>query len=273
LAKTSLDEGRLEPFVPHANNKLLTIAQHCLEYHHPSEAPSLVLNLRSHYYLTSEFIKFHIPTALCCIEQLLSELKLWTLLSFRCPKSQKGGESEHIGRRPRLDTALVGVRNPIRDHILILANFAYVVRHIKCDDLQPTCFKCTSTRRVCDGYNETPSNSLPSNINYLIETGPFLGTNASLQSRRSFAFFVQATCPQLAGFFGSDFWERLVLQAAHHESAIRHAIVAVGSLHEQFGSQTVKSEANRTFAFQYYTLAIRDLLVPLHQSGKRGTKK
>jgi hypothetical protein len=81
---------------------------------------------------------------------------------------------------------------------------------------------------------------------------------------------MQRTSPQLAGFFGSDFWERLILQAAYHESAVRHAIVAIGSVHEQFEHQTAMVDVNRVFALEQYNLAIRGLLVPLSQSGKRG---
>ena len=78
------------------------------------------------------------------------------------------------------------------------------------------------------------------------------------------------TCPQQAGFFGSDFWERLVFQAAYHESAIRHAIVAIGSLHELLERRTVTKDVDKTFALEQYNLAIRDLLIPLSQTGERG---
>lgn len=81
---------------------------------------------------------------------------------------------------------------------------------------------------------------------------------------------MQRTCPQQAGFFGSDFWERLVLQAAYHEPAILHAIVAIGSLHEVLERQTVIKDAAKIFALEQYGLAMKDLLVPLTQTGERG---
>lgn len=81
---------------------------------------------------------------------------------------------------------------------------------------------------------------------------------------------MQRTSPQLAGFFGSDFWERLVLLTAYHEPAVRHAVVAVGSLHELFQSQTVMTDTNKAFALEEYNLAIKDLLVPRLQGGERG---
>lgn len=86
-------------------------------------------------------------------------------------------------------------------------------------------------------------------------------------SKRSFEFFIRRTSPQLAGFFGSAFWERLVLQAAHHEPAIRYAITAIGSLHEH---AIIGKDLETTFALQQYNLAIRSLLAPLEQQRKQG---
>jgi hypothetical protein len=36
----------------------------------------------------------------------------------------------------------------------------------------------------------------------------------------------------LPGIFDPTFWTRLVLQATHHEPAIRHAVIVLGALHE-----------------------------------------
>jgi hypothetical protein len=141
---------------------------------------------------------------------------------------------------------------------------------VKCDEARPACLRCTSTSRVCDGYSDVQSPlSSPSTAVQVI-AGPSFDIAASPESKRSFHFFRQRTCPQLAGFFGSEFWERFVLQAAYHESAVHHAIVAIGSLHELFEHQTALPDANRAFALKQYNLAIQDLLVPLSQNGQRG---
>jgi hypothetical protein len=136
---------------------------------------------------------------------------------------------------------------------------------VKCDETRPACLRCTSTRRTCDGYSDV--SPPPSNIG-TVTTGPF-NIHSPTKLRRSFAFFTHRTSPQLAGFFGSDFWERLVLQAAYHESAVRHAIVAIGSLHELVEHQTGITDATRAFALEQYNLAIRELLLPLSQGGER----
>jgi len=143
------------------------------------------------------------------------------------------------------------------------------VRRVKCDEGRPACLRCTSAARVCDGYNDAqPPRSSPSNRISII-AGPSSDIHASTQSHRSFSFFVQRTSPQLAGFFGSDFWERIVLQTAYHEPAVRHAVVAVGSLHEMFEHQTVMIDANKVFALKEYNLAIKHLLIPLPPNKKR----
>ena len=50
---------------------------------------------------------------------------------------------------------------------------------------------------------------------------------------RAIDFFHHKTAPGLASYFDAEFWTRLVVQMSYVEPTIRHAIVALGSLHEQ----------------------------------------
>ncbi|KAJ5752263.1 hypothetical protein N7520_009180 [Penicillium odoratum] len=90
-----------------------------------------------------------------------------------------------------------------------------------------------------------------------------------LYERRSFQFFLLKTAPQLAGDFECAFWERLLLQTVHHEPAIRHATVALGSLHEEFqrnpGAPLSSGpfSSRSTFALHQYLRAMR-CLMPQH---------
>lgn len=142
-------------------------------------------------------------------------------------------------------------------------------RRVKCDETKPECLRCTTTRRVCDGYSHVQivdcSGRTRVPLSFTVESSGDL--HPCTISKRCFEFFVRISSPQLAGFFGSAFWERLVLQAAHHEPAIRHAITAIGSLHEQ---HLVGTDDGSVFALQQYSLAIRSLLAPLEQQRKRG---
>ena len=54
----------------------------------------------------------------------------------------------------------------------------------------------------------------------------------SAQEKRSFEFFQHITAPILAGDLDAVFWRVLVLQICHTEPAVRHAVLAISSLHE-----------------------------------------
>jgi hypothetical protein len=50
---------------------------------------------------------------------------------------------------------------------------------------------------------------------------------------RAIGFFHHKTAPSLASYFDADFWTRLVFQMSYAEPSIRHAMVALGALHEK----------------------------------------
>lgn len=65
-----------------------------------------------------------------------------------------------------------------------------------------------------------------------------------------------------------------MLQAVHHEPAIRHADVALGALHEGF---TVRDDClmgagseKDTFAVQQYVKSLGSLVAPMEGEGKQG---
>lgn len=150
------------------------------------------------------------------------------------------------------------------------------VRHVKCDETQPHCVKCTSTGRRCDGYSSRIQEALagPSELQSrtVMRSLP-IEIIGCPKERRSFDFFQRKTAPQLAGFFGEDIWERLLLQASHHESSIRHSIIALGSLHERFerdNGLVVHNNADGwsdDFALKNYNLAIKHLVDPIFRKG------
>ncbi|KAL9087135.1 MAG: hypothetical protein Q9165_006786 [Trypethelium subeluteriae] len=90
----------------------------------------------------------------------------------------------------------------------------------------------------------------------------------NLEETRSLEYFRIRTIPQLSGFLGSSFWSHYLLQTAAHEPAIRHAIIALGSLHERFeagDSSILRSNLDKLeggFALQQYTTAIGQLIKP-----------
>ena len=68
----------------------------------------------------------------------------------------------------------------------------------------------------------------------------------------------------LSGHFSNDFWERRVLQACGVEPSIRHAVIAIGAVHQDFislhkGNDKVYDPSIKAFAFRQYTKAISHL--------------
>ena len=93
--------------------------------------------------------------------------------------------------------------------------------------------------------------------------------------KRTFQFFRERTVPRLCGFFSSDIWERLVLQTTFHEPALRHAVFALGSLHERFemGDMSVFASNLDTvqggLALLQYTQAINHVIKRSAQTDSR----
>ncbi|KAK3357296.1 hypothetical protein B0T25DRAFT_589604 [Lasiosphaeria hispida] len=85
---------------------------------------------------------------------------------------------------------------------------------------------------------------------------------ASADEKRSFHFFQHVTAPCLSGDFDGVFWRVLVLQICQTEPAVKHAVLAVSSLHEGMMAPTPYAEADdrHSFALSQYNKAIACLL-------------
>jgi hypothetical protein len=57
---------------------------------------------------------------------------------------------------------------------------------------------------------------------------------SSTEQKRSFDFFLNRAGTRLGGFFNASFWSREVLQAAINYPSIRHLVVALGAVYEQY---------------------------------------
>jgi hypothetical protein len=83
-------------------------------------------------------------------------------------------------------------------------------------------------------------------------------------------FFYERTVRKLNPFGADDFWDIHVLRATHHEPSIRHAIVALGSLHEKFEeSRGSTLPDGDNFSLQQYNKAISSLLKPFSSGGQQ----
>lgn len=112
------------------------------------------------------------------------------------------------------------------------------------------CRRCTSTGRQCDGY------TLPNTITFEV-----FDDRAEV---RSYQFFRERTCSELSGYYDDSFWNSLILQVSVSHKPIRHALTAIGSLHESMdsvpaGNLYERSKTPYIFALQQFTKAIGEL--------------
>lgn len=99
---------------------------------------------------------------------------------------------------------------------------------------------------------------------YILE--PLLEFSAP-EEKRAFYFFQNVTAPCISGDLDSVFWRVIVLQISQTEPAVRHAVLAVSSLHEGLATGTITpledgtiAHATQSFALQQYNKAIARLL-------------
>jgi len=77
--------------------------------------------------------------------------------------------------------------------------------------------------------------------------------------RSHFYFFKQRTAPELSGYMDAEFYNALMLQMSREQPAIRHAVIALGALHESVRIRDVIRGDLKTLSLHHYTKAIQEL--------------
>jgi hypothetical protein len=114
---------------------------------------------------------------------------------------------------------------------------------------------------------------IPRRNNAIIDTAPGLhpksiGTpwSEDPQLQHSLQFFIHHSAPQLAGYFDSPFWQRMLLQSGLHTPAVKHAIAAIGALHERLligpGDEDPSNPRKCGFALEQCNRSIQHLIEP-----------
>ncbi|OBS21517.1 hypothetical protein FPOA_07854 [Fusarium poae] len=129
-------------------------------------------------------------------------------------------------------------------------------RKIKCDETWPKCKRCTTARRVCDGYDAPPVGSLSWDL-LLRAPQPRLIPVTNAREVRCLSFFHHVVAPALSGPFDGSFWTYFVARMTHAEPAARHSVLAISQLFEDY--EYSKPSVDR-FAIVHYNTAI-NLLV------------
>lgn len=135
---------------------------------------------------------------------------------------------------------------------------------MKCDEGKPSCKRCISTGRKCDGYGALPSRTDPTSA-LVPAIVPGEHTTTALE-KRTLAFFRAKTVPCLSGYFQDLVWNKFVLQLSYTEPTVRHAANALAALHEE---KTLKQDASdagirvanlqTSFHLQQYCKALNEL--------------
>ncbi|KAG9236377.1 hypothetical protein BJ875DRAFT_541323 [Amylocarpus encephaloides] len=139
------------------------------------------------------------------------------------------------------------------------------IRRVKCGEEHPFCKRCTSTGRKCDGYAppKSPDRSSRKTTPRALSRGPSATPEESEPMEQQFIYiFRTSTAPKLPGHFSPKFWEQRVYHASNIEPSIRHAIIAIAAIHQDYVNwqqNQVVDPSIQPFAFRQYTKAIGHL--------------
>lgn len=116
------------------------------------------------------------------------------------------------------------------------------IRRVKCDEGKPSCNRCVSTGRRCDGYptlidglasfKPSPCPSRP------VESGSGFDGHILLLELEAFDYFRHAMAPRMSGYGPDSAWNKTIPLLFHAEPAVRHAVVAIAATHRGLCSRT-----------------------------------
>lgn len=155
---------------------------------------------------------------------------------------------------------------------------------MKCDETKPQCLRCQKFGRTCDGYAEPPppeqehSRSRrrlavvpiqPRIAPAVLNSGPNISIHHTEDESRYFDVFVEFSARELAGYFTTDFWGRIVSQESHAITPIRYAAIAIGALNRSLESAPESDKKvniiqnidkrHHEYAVRYFLKAVQSL--------------
>lgn len=143
------------------------------------------------------------------------------------------------------------------------------------DETQPACQRCTRSGRLCSGYSYLGPRTKGYDDRRTELMLPVLALDSLPQlngpdEQRSFQFYQFVTAPHLASDHDSSLWTVMALRLSHTRLSVRHAILAVGSLHEAVAHDGPpigqdKLSKKQVFALQQYNKAISLLRQQLNE--------
>ena len=144
-------------------------------------------------------------------------------------------------------------------------------RRVRCDETRPSCQRCTSSGRTCEGYKNNIDESTDPSTPALYRQSGGPGTivappkllipRKSPDEIRSYNYFLEVTGPALSGLFDAEFWCRELPKICVADPALWHAVVALGSVHEAcgYGDREPESKPQYALCLQQYSAAVSTL--------------
>ncbi|EPE29942.1 Zn2/Cys6 DNA-binding protein [Glarea lozoyensis ATCC 20868] len=155
------------------------------------------------------------------------------------------------------------------------------IRRVKCDEGRPSCNRCFSTGRTCDGYGIFGGGGKPTSGDFMMSkkrsavgvgyspknTPEFWSVSSTTEEKSYFEWFRLQTSKKVPGIFASSFWDQLILQATANDPAVLHAVLALSSIQKRevfFGKDSRDVQVNlldsqESFMLRQYTKAIAKL--------------
>ena len=108
------------------------------------------------------------------------------------------------------------------------------IRKIRCDEARPSCKRCSSTGRTCDGPSEpglivrpyrAPSTSLT-------RKAPAQNSFLAPGESRAFDFYLKCAAPALGGHLDKQFWSYIIPQLCQSNVTVKDAVLAISTLYE-----------------------------------------
>jgi hypothetical protein len=132
------------------------------------------------------------------------------------------------------------------------------IRRIKCDERKPNCMNCISTGRKCEGYVQSTAAENEELQHFCLDRASDCrkclglyrlsprGFTDSARERRAFQYFQSKVVPEVCDVFSAHYWQQLALQLGQSEPIVRHALLALSAVYEEYQNNRREEMQSKT---------------------------